>query len=135
MAANRKSPQDRQPPAAEVVAEAKERFDEVEGHELLRPLSKVKGSDQTRLMARLQRMGLLDEDKGDGDEVGFDDLDLDEVADLIVGVLSSTLPVTASNGQPGKAKYTLADGVASRTKARAAELLDKFPLYPGLELN
>ena len=83
MAANRKSPQDRQPPAAEVVAEAQERFDEVEGHELLRPLSKVKGSDQTRLMARLQRMGLLDEAKDDGDEVGFDDLDLDEVADLI----------------------------------------------------
>ena len=47
MAANRKSPQDRQPPAAEAVAEAQERFDEVEGHELLRPLSKVKGSDQT----------------------------------------------------------------------------------------
>lgn len=83
MAANRKSPQDRQPPAAEVVAEAQERFDEVEGHELLRPLSKVKGSDQTRLMARLQRMGLLDEAKDDGDEIGFDDLDLDEVADLI----------------------------------------------------
>ena len=83
MAANRKSPQDRQPPAAEVVAEAQERFDEVEGHELLRPLSKVKGSDQTRLMARLQRMGLLDEAKEDGGEIGFDDLDLDEVADLI----------------------------------------------------
>lgn len=83
MAANRKSPQDRQPPAAEVVAEAQERFDEVEGHELLRPLSKVKGSDQTRLMARLQRMGLLDEAKDDGGEIGFDDLDLDEVADLI----------------------------------------------------
>ena len=83
MVANRKSPQDRQPPAAEVVAEAQERFDEVEGHELLRPLSKVKGSDQTRLMARLQRMGLLDEAKDDGGEIGFDDLDLDEVADLI----------------------------------------------------
>lgn len=83
MAANRKSPQDRQPPAAEVVAEAQERFDEVEGHELLRPLSKVKGSDQTRLMARLQRMGLLDEAKDDGGEIGFADLDLDEVADLI----------------------------------------------------
>ena len=66
---------------------------------------------------------------------GFGAAEFDEVADLIVGVLSSTLPVTASNGQPGKAKYTLADGVASRTKARAAELLDKFPLYPGLELT
>ena len=83
MAANRKSPQDRQPPAAEVVAEAQERFDEVEGHELLRPLSKVKGSDQTRLMARLQRLGLLDEAGDDAGRGGIADLDLDEVADLI----------------------------------------------------
>ena len=83
MAANRKSPQDRQPPAAEVVAEAQERFDEVEGHELLRPLSKVKGSDQTRLMARLQRPGLLDEAGDDAGQGGIADLDLDEVADLI----------------------------------------------------
>ena len=83
MAANRKSPQDRQPPAAEVVAEAQERFAEVEGHELLRPLSKVKGSDQTRLMARLQRLGLLDEAGDDAGQGGIADLDLDEVADLI----------------------------------------------------
>ena len=83
MAANRKSPQDRQPPAAEVVAEAQERFDEVERHELLRPLSKVKGSDQTRLMARLQRLGLLDEAGEDAGQGGIADLDLDEVADLI----------------------------------------------------
>ena len=83
MAANRKSPQDRQPPAAEVVAEAQERFDEVEGHELLRPLSQVKGSDQTRLMARLQRLGLLDEAGDDAGQGGIADLDLDEVADLI----------------------------------------------------
>lgn len=83
MATNRKSPQDRQPPAAEVVAEAQERFDEVEGHELLRPLSKVKGSDQTRLMARLQRLGLLDEAGEDAGQGGIADLDLDEVADLI----------------------------------------------------
>ena len=83
MAANRKSPQDRQPPAAEVVAEAQERFDEVEGHELLRPLSEVKGSDQTRLMARLQRLGLLDEAGDDAGQGGIADLDLDEVADLI----------------------------------------------------
>ena len=83
MAANRKSPQDRQPPAAEVVAEAQERFDEVEGHELLRPLSKVKGSDQTRLMARLQRLGLLDEAGDDAGQGGIADLNLDEVADLI----------------------------------------------------
>ena len=54
--------------------------------------------------------------------------------ELMVDVLKQTTPVTASNGQPGKAKYTLADGVADRTKAAAAELLDANPLYPGLEL-
>ena len=59
--------------------------------------------------------------------------EFDEVADLIVGVLKATEPVTASTGKPGKAKYTVADGVPERTRARAAELLDRFPLYPGLE--
>ena len=66
---------------------------------------------------------------------GFGAAEFDEVADLIADVLKNAEPVTASNGQPGKAKYTLADGVADRTKARAAELLDKFPLYPGLDLS
>ena len=43
-------------------------------------------------------------------------------------------PVTASTGQPGKAKYLLADGIADATKKASAELLDANPLYPGLEL-
>ena len=65
---------------------------------------------------------------------GFGADEFDRVAELMVDVLKQTTPVTASNGQPGKAKYTLADGVADRTKAAAAELLDANPLYPGLEL-
>ena len=65
---------------------------------------------------------------------GFGADEFDAVAGLIVDVLSSTTPVTASTGKPGKAKYTLADGVADRTKAASAELLAKCPLYPGLEL-
>ena len=36
---------------------------------------------------------------------------------------------------PSKASYTLADGVVERTKAASAEMLDKHPLYPGLELT
>jgi len=66
---------------------------------------------------------------------GFGTDDFDRVADLIVGVLSSTSPAPAKDGTPGKAKYTLADGVADRTKAAAAELLDAHPLYPGLDLG
>ena len=70
MAAPRKTPQDHKEPAAE----AQVRFDEIEGHELLTPLAKVRGSDQTRLMARLQALGITEEQ---------DDADLDAVADLI----------------------------------------------------
>jgi glycine hydroxymethyltransferase len=50
-------------------------------------------------------------------------------------VLSSTTPTKTSAGAPSKAKYVLADGVADKTKAASAEMLDKHPLYPGLELS
>ena len=49
-------------------------------------------------------------------------------------MLKGTTPVTASSGQPGKAKYTLPTGSPEATKAASAELLDANPLYPGLEL-
>ncbi|MFZ0529017.1 MAG: glycine hydroxymethyltransferase [Propionicimonas sp.] len=65
---------------------------------------------------------------------GFGADEFDTVAALITDVLSNTSPVTTAAGLPGKAKYTLADGVADRTRARAAELLDANPLYPGLTL-
>ncbi len=67
---------------------------------------------------------------------GFGADEFDAVAGLMVDVPSNgTTPVTASTGKPGKAKYTLADGVADRTKAASAELLDANPLYPGLQLT
>jgi glycine hydroxymethyltransferase len=65
---------------------------------------------------------------------GFGADEFDKVAELIVNVLKRTSPATASSGQPGKAKYVLAEGVAASTKAATAELLDANPLYPGLAL-
>ncbi len=65
---------------------------------------------------------------------GFGAAEFDAVADLIVKVLQNTTPVTASSGQPGKARYELADGVADATKAASADLLANHPLYPGLQL-
>src|SRR6266496_4461921 len=59
---------------------------------------------------------------------GFGVDEFDRVAELIVDVLSSTTPTTTSAGAPSKAKYVLADGVADKTKAASAELLDKYPL-------
>ena len=54
---------------------------------------------------------------------------------LVVEVLSNTQPTTTSAGAPSKAKYIVGDGVAERTHAASAEMLDKHPLYPGLELS
>ena len=53
----------------------------------------------------------------------------------MVDVLSSVTPTTTSAGVPSKAKYVLADGVADKVHAASAEILDKHPLYPGLELS
>jgi glycine hydroxymethyltransferase len=66
---------------------------------------------------------------------GFGPDEFDRVADLVVEVLKNTEPGTTKAGGPSKASYTLADGVAERVKAASAELLDKHPLYPGLELG
>jgi glycine hydroxymethyltransferase len=66
---------------------------------------------------------------------GFGHDEFDTVAGLVVDVLSSTTPNTTKAGAPSKATYTLADGVAERTRAASAEMLDKHPLYPGLELT
>ena len=44
-------------------------------------------------------------------------------------------PGTNKAGAPSKATYKTADGIADRVQDQAAELLDKHPLYPGLELS
>jgi glycine hydroxymethyltransferase len=66
---------------------------------------------------------------------GFGHDEFDKVAEMIVDVLTNTEAGTNKAGAPSKATYKLADGVADRIKAQSAELLDKHPLYPGLELS
>ena len=66
---------------------------------------------------------------------GFGADEFDRVAELVVDVLQNTDPSTTSRGTPSKANYTLADGVADRVRAASAEMLDKHPLYPGLQLS
>lgn len=66
---------------------------------------------------------------------GFDAADMDRVAELVVDVLDGTSPAAARDGTASKARYTLAPGVAARTRAAAEELLDRRPLYPGLDLR
>ncbi len=64
---------------------------------------------------------------------GFGHDEFDRVAEIIVEVLSHTTANAGKNGL-SKAQYTLADGVADRAKAAASEMLERCPLYPGLEL-
>ncbi|WP_166139342.1 glycine hydroxymethyltransferase [Nocardioides ochotonae] len=66
---------------------------------------------------------------------GFGRDEFDRTAELIVEVLSNTTPGTTKAGGPSKASYALADGVADRVRSASAEMLDKHPLYPGLELS
>ena len=59
--------------------------------------------------------------------------ELTEVADILVEVLRATKPASASSG-PSKARFELASGVRDRARGRAADLLERFPLYPTIEL-
>ena len=65
---------------------------------------------------------------------GFGHDEFDNVAELIVHVLQNTQPGTTKAGGPSKASYALGDGVADKVKDASAEMLDKHPLYPGLDL-
>ncbi len=65
---------------------------------------------------------------------GFGHDEFDHVAELIVHVLSNTEPGTTKKGTPSKASYALADGVGDKVKDASAEMLEKYPLYPGLDL-
>src|SRR5215203_5976509 len=60
---------------------------------------------------------------------GFGAAEFDQVAELIAGVLGGTTPTTTSKGEPSRAKYSLTEGLADRTRAAAAELLSAHPLY------
>ena len=66
--------------------------------------------------------------------LGFGHDEFDNVAELIVHVLQNTEAGTTRAGGPSKASYTLAEGVAAKVKDASAEMLDRHPLYPGLDL-
>lgn len=65
--------------------------------------------------------------------LGMGTAEMTEIADIVHSVLSSTRPQVAG-GKPSLAKYDLDEAVCTRAAGRAAELLQRFPLYPGLEL-
>jgi glycine hydroxymethyltransferase len=60
--------------------------------------------------------------------------EMDEVADIIASVLVATEPTAASTG-PSLAKYTIDAGLVEKSRARCADLLARFPLYPEVDLS
>lgn len=65
--------------------------------------------------------------------LGMDADEMDEVADIITDVLTST-DARIVDGAPHKARYDVGDAVVARNRARSGELLAHFPLYPSLKL-
>jgi glycine hydroxymethyltransferase len=59
--------------------------------------------------------------------------EFDEVAELITLALRATEPVTA-NGKQSHARYTIPAEITAQCRSRCADLLERFPLYPTIEL-
>jgi glycine hydroxymethyltransferase len=70
--------------------------------------------------------------------LGMTQTDMVEIADILWLVLSNTSASTISKGKnvgkQSKAKYVIADGVVDGARARVKALLDRYPVYPELDL-
>jgi glycine hydroxymethyltransferase len=59
--------------------------------------------------------------------------EFDEVAELIMVALRATEPLTA-NAKRSQARYTIPADTTAQCRSRCADLLERFPLYPTIEL-
>jgi glycine hydroxymethyltransferase len=67
--------------------------------------------------------------------LGMGPHEMDEIADMMVTVFEATQPAPGADGSASKAKYALPGGLAEKIRARAADLLSGFPLYPTIDLG
>jgi glycine hydroxymethyltransferase len=70
--------------------------------------------------------------------LGMGEAEMKEIAAVIKFVLTHTkadTPTSGKNaGQPSKAKYVIEPGALHTARARVRDLLDRFPVYPQLDL-
>ncbi|MBT8224726.1 MAG: glycine hydroxymethyltransferase [Dactylosporangium sp.] len=66
---------------------------------------------------------------------GLGAAEMDEIADMIAGVLAATSSGTTPEGSPSRVRYVLDPSFAAKTAARATELVAGFPLYPSIDLG
>ncbi|NLG16692.1 MAG: glycine hydroxymethyltransferase, partial [Fibrobacter sp.] len=71
--------------------------------------------------------------------LGMGEKEMQEIAHVIKLVLSSTKPQTVTKGEdagkPSKAKYVTEPEAAREAVSKVKSLLDRFPVYPQLDLN
>lgn len=67
--------------------------------------------------------------------LGMGKEEMEEIADIIVSILSNTVPALAEKtGQPSKANSTTRPEILEAAQKRVAALLSRFPLYPEIEI-
>lgn len=67
--------------------------------------------------------------------LGMGKEEMQEIADLIIDVLSHTRPATVEKtGQPSKANSLTDPAILEKSQARVEALLNRYPLYPELGL-
>jgi glycine hydroxymethyltransferase len=68
--------------------------------------------------------------------LGMGKEEMHQIADIIIDILSNTkTAIVEKTGQPSKANATTDEKTLSKARARVAELLDRFPLYPEIEVD
>lgn len=71
--------------------------------------------------------------------LGMTEAEMEQIADVLYLVLSNTKPAVIKTGKNAgnnsKAKFDIDAGVAQEAKAKVKVLLDKYPVYPELDLD
>lgn len=66
--------------------------------------------------------------------LGMGKEEMQEIADIILDVLTHTKPATTKSGQPSKAQSAVEPATLQRAQKRVDRLLTRFPLYPEIEI-
>ncbi|MFP4363334.1 MAG: glycine hydroxymethyltransferase [Spirochaetia bacterium] len=67
--------------------------------------------------------------------LGMGTEEMREIAKIFQLILSNTSPKTLKNGKQSKAKYNLDEGIVKEARDRVSALLEKYTLYPELDLD
>jgi glycine hydroxymethyltransferase len=67
--------------------------------------------------------------------LGMGVLEMQEIADIVHGVLAATRAASKKDGQPSQVKFETEPKVLAAARARVGELIGRFPLYPEIELS